>query len=149
SRKAHASAGLKGRGRGRPETVRSPGRLPRPFRPRTMARLLTQGISLRPQPWAPLSRPVGPEGRTGTRGTRSIEVPRPREQKLVHGAPEHLHASNPSRTVVVVPRFQLNVPFCFIPGASNIAVERRLRLSGGRRSRPSDCRRRVRAAFSP
>jgi hypothetical protein len=33
----------------------------RPFRPQDCGDLLTQGIGLRPQPWAGLCRPVGPE----------------------------------------------------------------------------------------
>ena len=35
----------------------------RPFRPHCVANLSTQGVGLRPRPWAPLSRPVGPAGR--------------------------------------------------------------------------------------
>jgi hypothetical protein len=34
-----------------------------PFRPQDCGGLLTQGIGLRPQPWAGLYRPVGPGGR--------------------------------------------------------------------------------------
>src|SRR3954454_8494789 len=34
----------------------------RPFRPHRVVNLATQGIGLRPQPWAPFSRPVGPDG---------------------------------------------------------------------------------------
>jgi hypothetical protein len=33
---------------------------PRPFRPQEILPALTQGIGLRPQPWAGISRPVGP-----------------------------------------------------------------------------------------
>jgi hypothetical protein len=36
----------------------------RPFRPHRVVKLATQGIGLRPQPWAPFSRPVGPDGPT-------------------------------------------------------------------------------------
>jgi len=34
----------------------------RPFRPHFVYQFSTQGIGLRPQPWAPFSRPVGPDG---------------------------------------------------------------------------------------
>jgi len=36
----------------------------RPSRPHRVVNLSTQGIGLRPQPWAPFSRPVGPDGPT-------------------------------------------------------------------------------------
>ena len=38
-------------------------RFSRPFRPPGCGGLLTQGIGLRPQPWAVVSRPVGPDTR--------------------------------------------------------------------------------------
>jgi hypothetical protein len=34
----------------------------RAFRPHRVVNLSTQGIGLRPRPWAPFSRPVGPDG---------------------------------------------------------------------------------------
>jgi hypothetical protein len=39
----------------------------RPFRPQEWGALFTQGIGLRPQPWAGVSRPVGPVGRSSDR----------------------------------------------------------------------------------
>ena len=35
----------------------------RPFRPHRVVNLSTQGVGLRPRPWAPFSRPLGPAGR--------------------------------------------------------------------------------------
>ena len=37
-----------------------PGLVSRPFGPQDLRSFLTQGIGLQPQPWARLSRPVGP-----------------------------------------------------------------------------------------
>jgi hypothetical protein len=39
----------------------------RPFRPQNRVLFLSQGIGLRPQPWAGVSRPVGPVGRSTDR----------------------------------------------------------------------------------
>jgi hypothetical protein len=36
-------------------------KLSRPFRPQPFCHLSTQGVGLRPRPWAPFSRPVGPD----------------------------------------------------------------------------------------
>ena len=54
--------GLKGRERFCADRPSFRFRFSRPFRPRVCRVLLTQGIGLRPQPWAPFSRPVGPAG---------------------------------------------------------------------------------------
>jgi HIT domain-containing protein len=40
--------------------------LSRPFRPQGLGTIFSQGIGLRPQPWAGVSRPVGPVERIGS-----------------------------------------------------------------------------------
>ena len=42
---------------------RDPQTVSRPFRPHRVVNLSTQGVGLRPRPWAGVSRPVGPVGR--------------------------------------------------------------------------------------
>src|SRR3954471_23859340 len=57
-KEAHDHCGLQGRGSLARQRVRE--RLSRPFRPQRFNHSSTQGIGLRPQPWARISRPVGP-----------------------------------------------------------------------------------------
>ena len=70
----------------RPERSREPGSTTRgressrgPFRPQHFRHLSTQGIGLRPQPWAPFSRPVGPnaepEADDAAPGMRAFQTP--------------------------------------------------------------------------
>ena len=54
------SSGLKGREKNLEAETTGPPELSRPFRPPGCVPLPSQGIGLRPQPWAQLSRPVGP-----------------------------------------------------------------------------------------
>jgi hypothetical protein len=61
-RKAIHHRGLKGRENFYRSRLLSRFRFSRPFRPQGWEGLLTQGVGLRPRPWALISRPVGPDG---------------------------------------------------------------------------------------